>query len=56
MIVLLPLTDQTRGVIGASLIGQMRAGALLVNASRGAVVDTAALQRSLPAGSAQPST
>jgi phosphoglycerate dehydrogenase-like enzyme len=43
VVVLLPLTAQTRQVFGAELIGRMRPGALLVSASRGGVVDTDAL-------------
>jgi phosphoglycerate dehydrogenase-like enzyme len=43
LVVLLPLTPDTRGSIGADLIALMKPGALLVNASRGAVVDTPAL-------------
>ena len=40
---LLPLTDETRGLIGAEMLSLMRDGALLVNAGRGATVDTASL-------------
>jgi phosphoglycerate dehydrogenase-like enzyme len=40
---LLPLTPDTRGFIDAGFLAQMRPGALLVNASRGAIVDTEAL-------------
>ncbi len=40
---LLPLTDATRGLIGAEMLSLMRDGALLVNAGRGATVDTASL-------------
>jgi phosphoglycerate dehydrogenase-like enzyme len=40
---LLPLTGETRGFIDAGFLAQLRPGALLVNASRGAIVDTAAL-------------
>jgi phosphoglycerate dehydrogenase-like enzyme len=43
VISLLPLTEETRGMIDAGIIGAMRPGALLVNASRGPVVDSTAL-------------
>jgi phosphoglycerate dehydrogenase-like enzyme len=43
VVVLTPLTDDTRGLIGAAELAAMRDGALLVNAGRGAVVDTDAL-------------
>lgn len=39
----LPLTDQTRGMFDAELIGTMKPGALLVNVGRGPIVDTDAL-------------
>jgi phosphoglycerate dehydrogenase-like enzyme len=42
-VLLTPLTEATRGLIDAAALGQMRDGALLVNAARGAVVDTDAL-------------
>lgn len=38
-----PLTDATRGMIGAAQLARMRSDAILVNTSRGGVVDTAAL-------------
>jgi D-3-phosphoglycerate dehydrogenase len=44
------LTEQTRGMIGASEIALMKRGALLVNTARGAIVDTAALVQALHAG------
>lgn len=40
---LLPLTDATRGAFGARELAAMRAGALYVNAGRGATTDTGAL-------------
>lgn len=43
VIVALPLTDDTRGLLGADLLGRMKDGALLVNVGRGAIVDTEAL-------------
>jgi phosphoglycerate dehydrogenase-like enzyme len=50
VIVLLPLTAETRGAVGAEVVAAMRSGALLVNASRGAVVDTAAMTEAALAG------
>jgi phosphoglycerate dehydrogenase-like enzyme len=43
VVVLTPLSDSTRGLIGAAELAAMRDGALLVNAGRGPVVDTEAL-------------
>lgn len=40
VILCLPLTDQTRGLVDADLLSRMRPGALLVNVSRGPVVVT----------------
>jgi phosphoglycerate dehydrogenase-like enzyme len=48
--VLLPLTPETTGLLGAKLLGRLRAGALLVNAARGPIVDTEALLPLLQAG------
>jgi phosphoglycerate dehydrogenase-like enzyme len=45
VVVLTPLTESTRGLIGAAELAAMPDGALLVNAARGAVVDTDALLR-----------
>jgi phosphoglycerate dehydrogenase-like enzyme len=50
VVVLLPLTDATRGMIGAEELGAMRDGALLVNAGRGPVVDAEALVAELARG------
>ncbi|MDF1585188.1 hydroxyacid dehydrogenase [Marinimicrococcus flavescens] len=46
----LPLTDATRGLIGACELAQLRAGAILVNTGRGAVLDESALVAALEAG------
>ncbi len=43
VVVIVPLTDATRGLFDASLLGRMPDGALLVNVARGPVVDTDAL-------------
>jgi phosphoglycerate dehydrogenase-like enzyme len=50
VIVLLPLTRTTEGLLGRELLGELREGALLVNAARGAIVDTDALVELLHAG------
>lgn len=46
----LVLSDRTRGMIGADEIARMREGALLINTSRGPLVDEAALVAALRAG------
>lgn len=45
-----PLTDATRGALSAARIARMRPDAVLVNVSRGPVVDTPALVAALAAG------
>ncbi|MDG3006090.1 hydroxyacid dehydrogenase [Paludisphaera mucosa] len=45
-----PLTDQTRGLIGAREIGLMRPDAFLINTARGGIVDEDALYDALAAG------
>src|SRR5688572_13325154 len=50
VVVLTPLTPDTRGLFDAAMLGRMRDGALLVNAGRGAVVDTDGLVAELQAG------
>ncbi len=47
---LLPLTHETRGLIDAEMLSLMHDGALLVNAGRGATVDTASLIDELRTG------
>src|SRR5581483_7631417 len=46
----LPYTDENRHVIGASELGGMKPTAILVNASRGGLVDEAALIAALQTG------
>jgi phosphoglycerate dehydrogenase-like enzyme len=46
----MPLVPATRGMIGAREIGLMKPTALLVNTSRGPLIETAALQDALRAG------
>jgi phosphoglycerate dehydrogenase-like enzyme len=43
VVLLIPLTDETRKLVNAEFLGRMRDGALLVNVARGAIVDTEAL-------------
>jgi phosphoglycerate dehydrogenase-like enzyme len=50
VVLVVPLTDLTRGLVDATFLARMRDGALLVNVARGAVVDTDALVDELRAG------
>jgi phosphoglycerate dehydrogenase-like enzyme len=47
---LLPATPQTNGLLDGRMLAAMRPGALLVNAGRGATVDTDAVLEALEAG------
>ncbi len=49
-VVIVPLTDDTRGLVDASFLAAMPDGALLVNAARGPVADTDALTAELTSG------
>ena len=50
VVILTPLTDATRGMIGARQLACMKPGAVLINIARGPVVDTDALVRALQSG------
>jgi phosphoglycerate dehydrogenase-like enzyme len=43
VVLILPLTEQTAGMVDAAFLARMPDGALLVNVARGPIVDTAAL-------------
>ena len=45
-----PLTDETRGLIGAERIAKMRRGVRLINCARGGIIDEAALDEALRSG------
>ena len=50
IILILPLTDESRGLMGARQFELMRQGALLVNSARGGIVQTDALVNALNQG------
>jgi len=50
VVLIIPLTAQTRGMVDAGFLAAMPDGALLVNAARGPIVDTAALTAELATG------
>jgi phosphoglycerate dehydrogenase-like enzyme len=50
VVVLLPLTPDTTGLLDADLLARLHPGALLVNAARGPILDTQALRQLLREG------
>ncbi|MET0964392.1 MAG: D-glycerate dehydrogenase [Noviherbaspirillum sp.] len=50
LVVTLPLSDETRGLMGAREFGLIKPGAIFVNGARGAIVDEAALVAALDSG------
>lgn len=50
VVVTVPLTDETAGLIGAAELQEMKEGAWLFNVARGRLVDEVALRRALEAG------
>jgi phosphoglycerate dehydrogenase-like enzyme len=50
VVLIVPGTDETRGLFDATMLGRLKGGALLVNLARGAVVDTDALAAELASG------
>lgn len=51
IVLLVPLTEETRGLVGAEAFGAMKERAWLINVARGEVVDEAALVEALREGS-----
>ncbi len=50
VVLIVPVTDETVGMVDAAFLAAMKDGALLVNAARGVVVDTDALVAELTSG------
>lgn len=50
VVLLVPLTKETRGMMNTEMFGHMKTGALLINAARGPVVDTDSLLTQLHSG------
>lgn len=46
----LPLTEKTRGIVGAIQLRRMKPSAYVINCARGAILDTVALAKALKAG------
>lgn len=51
VLVCVPLTPQTRGMVNAEVLQAMKPGAMLIDVSRGGVIDSAALLETLRKGS-----
>ncbi len=50
VVIVVPLTDETRGLFGAAQLGAMKPTARLINVARGAVLDEPALVKALARG------
>lgn len=50
VVIVTPLTEETRGLVDSAFLARLKDGALLVNVARGAVVDTKALLVELEGG------